>query len=161
MGFQLNLLIAAGLFWVYLPYVGPRAAQNELIKEIEALGGKVILDVDTPGQPPLVILFFGSKFTDRNVKKYIPVFPTLQQLVFVNTKVSYKGLGALPGLFNLRSLSLHIRDGRQELTEKELKLFGQIDGLRHLTIIGYKLPPNAVRQLEKRKPKLLTIIDAR
>jgi hypothetical protein len=126
---------------------------------MERLGAKLFFEEETPGRPLVIVQFYGPKFDDKNVARYISTFPTIEKLDFENTKVTYRGLTCLSHLSNLRVLVFSL-DGRpSHMTRKAFTFFGKLTSLRYLTIVGYRVQENDVRVLRERRPGLVILAE--
>jgi hypothetical protein len=140
-----------------VPEQAPKS-QEDVAKEIETLGGKVFWVDELPGRPPYIAHFRGSRFTDKNIVRYLAALPTLTQVRLLDTNVTCKGLKALRGLTSLRALVIATRKGSKKMTKDEFELFKSMKKLTSLVIIGYAVPTDLAAELKRKNALLMLVI---
>ncbi|HEV3115961.1 MAG TPA: hypothetical protein VGY58_02830 [Gemmataceae bacterium] len=85
---------------------GPKSRQEQIIAMVERAGGKVTLDVRTPGAPITAIDLHRSRVTDADLA-LLPGLATLRILNLHATGISDAGLAHLAGLGGLQALYLN------------------------------------------------------
>ncbi len=84
---------------------GVKSEQGTPAGEITNLGGRVIVDKQSPDKPVIFVDLESTKVTDAGLE-HLEGFTKLQRLNLANTKVTDEGLQHLKELINLRRLNL-------------------------------------------------------
>ncbi len=103
-------------------------AEEQVVKVIEKLGGKVIRDDKLPEKPVVSVYLTLSSAKDADLKG-LAHLKHLQKLSLLKTKVTDAGMKELTGLKELRELSL----GFTDVTDAGLKELAQDSELRALS----------------------------
>ena len=109
-------------------------AEDQAVKAVEKLGGKVIRDYTNPARPYTQVDLSNGKITDAELKE-LAALKGLFYLNLFNTKVTDAGLKELPALNDLEMLEL----GYTAVTDAGLK---NLAGLKKLRDPDSRSPAN-------------------
>jgi hypothetical protein len=120
-----------------------QAEQDLAIAEIEKLGGKVVIDKTSPGNPVLSVYFPGTKVTDAGLK-HVKGLTQLKELYVRGSQITDAGLESLKELQLLQVLDLN----DTVITDVGLKHLAGLTELRKLWIGNTRVTDVGLEQLK-------------
>lgn len=122
--------------------------QAKALAEIENLGGKVVIDKESPDKAVLAVDLRKTKVTDAGLE-HLTGLTKLQLLKLGSTKVTDAGLEHLRGLTNLQSLVLC----GTKVTDAGLEHLKGLTKLQSLYLSRTKVTDAGVKKLQQALPK--------
>jgi len=142
----------------------PLKTREQVIGEIEKLGGKVRVDAQAAGKPVIAMDFKGLPVTDADMG-LLEGLGQLRTLDLMNTPVTDAGLAHLKGLSQLQTLDLR----NTKITDDGLDQLKGLSHLKTLELIGSKaidgalshpIPPGQVPVPAQNVPKAVNAAPA-
>ena len=150
-----------------------KAKQKQAIAEIEKLGGKIEVDLQSPDKRVIGVNLKHTKVVDASLQN-LKVLTTIQKLILRETPVTDDGVIYIKGLTNIEVLELsrtkvtdkaleHLKGFTRlqtldlsgtEVTDKGLEQLKALKRLRMLDLSGTKVTNAGINDLQKALPKL-------